>query len=231
MTFWDLEGVPTILRYNQVLPPVFIKGTSMKAIAFDWGGIFTENTFDSSAVQNLSVLCHTTPEIIAKTYFPLMEEFEAGAFDFDSFYIKFVQHSSLEIDSGIFRKTFLGSVKERQAMFKVLNAIPKRYTVGMLSNNVPVLCDRVSTDSRFARIEHFVFSNEIGVRKPEAKAFEHLSQALGVAAQDTVFIDDNRDNIAACEKLGFKGLYLDTFKGFLARWNNLLPDIALELTV
>jgi hypothetical protein len=104
----------------------------MKAIAFDWGGIFTENTFDSSAVKNLSVLCHTTPEVIAKTYFPLMEEFEAGAFDFDTFYIKFVQHSSLEIDSGIFRKTFLGSVKERHAMFGVLNAIPKNYVVGML---------------------------------------------------------------------------------------------------
>jgi FMN phosphatase YigB (HAD superfamily) len=206
------------------------KEMTMKAIAFDWGGIFTENTFDSSAVKNLSVLCHTTPEVIAKTYFPLMEEFEAGAFDFDTFYLKFVQHSSLELDSGMFRKTFLGSVKERSAMFEVLNAIPQGIVVGMLSNNVPVLCDRVRTDVRFSRVDHFVFSNEIKVRKPDAKAFDYLTQALGVSARDTVFIDDNQDNIAACEALGFTGLYLDTFEGFVTRWQQALPGIALQVS-
>ncbi len=196
---------------------------NIKAIVFDWGGIFTENTFDSNAVKNLAVLCNTTPDVIGKTYFPLMEEFEAGAFDFDTYYQKFVEVSGFKLEPGTFRKTFLGSVKERSTMFDVLNAIPKDYTVGMLSNNVPVLCDRVRTDVRFSRIEHFVFSNEVGVRKPDAKAFEHLSLALGIPAEQTVFIDDNVDNIAACEKLGFTGLYLDTFDGFKERWNNLLP--------
>ncbi len=200
----------------------------MKAIVFDWGGIFTENTFDSSAVKNLAVLCRTTPEVIAKTYFPLMEEFEAGAFDFDTYYQKFVEDSSFMLDEGIFRKTFLGSVRERSRMFDVLNAIPKTYTVGMLSNNVPILCDRVRTDTRFSRIEHFVFSNEIGVRKPAPKAFEYLIEALGVPANQTVFIDDNADNIAACEVLGFTGIYLDTFEGFLERWKKVLPKIILS---
>jgi putative hydrolase of the HAD superfamily len=199
----------------------------IKAIVFDWGGIFTENTFDSSAVKNLAALCHTTSDVIGKVYFPLMEEFEAGAFDFDMYYQKFVKASGFDLEAGTFRKTFLGSVKERSAMFDVLNAIPRDYIVGMLSNNVPVLCDRVRTDPRFARIDHFVFSNEIGVRKPDSRAFEHLSQAVDVPAQQTVFIDDNLDNIAACEKLGFIGIYLDTFKGFKERWERVLPAITL----
>jgi putative hydrolase of the HAD superfamily len=201
---------------------------TVKAIVFDWGGIFTENTFDSSAVKNLAVLCNTTPDLIAKTYFPLMEEFEVGTFDFNSFYQKFVSHSGLNIEVGTFRKTFLGSVRERTSMFDVLNAIPETYKVGMLSNNVPVLCDRVRTDPRFARIEHFVFSNEIGLRKPEAKAFEYLTKALGIPATQTIFIDDNADNIAACEALGFIGIYLDSFEGFLARWKETL-DIPLPV--
>jgi FMN phosphatase YigB (HAD superfamily) len=201
----------------------------IKAIAFDWGGIFTEGTFDSSAVRNLAALCQTTPEIIGQTYFPLMEHFEAGAFDFESYHEQFVEKSGFAIDAGVFRKTFLGSVREREAMFDVLNAIPKSYKVGMLSNNVSILCDRVRDDSRFSRVDTFVFSNEIKVRKPDSRSFEALLNALETQAGETVFIDDNPDNSRACEAMGFKALYLDTFENFLGRWKNLLPDIPLPV--
>ncbi|MGL4611599.1 MAG: HAD family hydrolase [Trueperaceae bacterium] len=201
----------------------------IKAIAFDWGGIFTENTFDSSAVRNLATLCSTTPETIGNTYFPLMEHFEAGEFSFESYYRQFVAKSGFAIDAGIFRKTFLGSVRERAGMFDVLNAIPETYKVGMLSNNVEVLCDRVRDDARFGRIDSFVFSNEIKVRKPDPRAFEALLEALGTRAEETVFIDDNADNIKACETMGFKALYLDTFENFWGRWKTLLPEISLPV--
>jgi HAD superfamily hydrolase (TIGR01509 family) len=201
----------------------------LKAIAFDWGGIFTEGTFDSNAVRNLATLCRTTPDIIGQTYFPLMEHFEAGEFDFESYYQQFVEKSGFTLDEGVFRKTFLGSVRERTEMFAVLSAIPETYRVGMLSNNVPILCNRVRDDIRFQRIDTFVFSNEIKVRKPDARAFEELTKALGTPAEQTVFIDDNADNITACEKLGFKAIYLDTFDNFLVRWHEVLPDIPLTI--
>jgi HAD superfamily hydrolase (TIGR01509 family) len=201
----------------------------IQAIAFDWGGIFTEGTFDSSAVRNLATLCNTTTDIIGQTYFPLMEHFEAGEFDFESYYKQFVEKSGFAVDEGVFRKTFLGSVREREEMFDVLNAIPILYKVGMLSNNVEILCDRVRDDARFERIDTFVFSNEIKVRKPNPRSFAELTKALGVPAENTVFIDDNADNIAACEQLGFKAIYLDTFENFLERWQKVLPEISLMI--
>lgn len=199
----------------------------IRAIAFDWGGIFTEGTFDSSAVANLATLLNVDRDEVSATYFPLMEAFEAGAFDFDGFVQRFAERSGLDFEAGTFRKTFLGSVRERPAMFAVLGAVPERYTVGMLSNNVPVLCDRVRDDTRMERVERFVFSNEIGVRKPDPAAFAALSEALGVAPDATVFVDDNADNIAACNALGFRGILLDTFDGFLARWREALPDVPI----
>ena len=201
--------------------------TKIQAIAFDWGGIFTENTFDSSAVKNLSALCRVSEEEVAETYFPVMEEFEVGAFDFDGFYERFTARSGLSPDAGVFRKTFLGSVRERGAMFEVLNSIPQGYRVGVLSNNVPVLCDRVRDDARMSRVEHFVFSNEIGVRKPDPEAFKRLTEALGMPAGATVFVDDNRANIEACERLGYQGILLETFEGFADAWRRLLPDIPI----
>lgn len=197
----------------------------IRAIAFDWGGIFTEGTFDSSATRNLAKLYGVSEERVAATYYPLMARFEVGDFGFDEFYREFGSRSGLEADAQAFRDTFLGSIKERELMFELLAAIPESYTVGILSNNVPVLCDKVRNDSRMKRIEHFVFSNEIKVRKPDPAAFAALSEALELPPANTVFIDDSKDNIAACRELGYQGLLLESIESFVADWQTLLPDI------
>ena len=197
------------------------------AIAFDWGGIFTENTFDSSAVRNLAARAGVSEAHIAETYFPLMEHFEAGAFDFGTFAERFIRETGIDLGASEFRETFLGAVCEREAMFSVLAGIPEHYTVGMLSNNVEELCDRVRNDPRMVRVEHFVFSNEIKVRKPDPAAFAALTEALGRPPEETVFVDDNVGNIAACEALGYRGLLLTSYGGFATAWKRLLPDVPL----
>lgn len=200
---------------------------TITAIAFDWGGIFTEDTFDSSAVRALATRSGKSEDHIAQTYFPLMEHFEAGAFDFATFSERFVQESGVSLNLPEFREIFLGAVHERREMFGVLAAIPGHYTVGMLSNNVAVLCDRVRDDPRMTRVEHFVFSNEIKVRKPDPAAFAALTEVLARPPEETVFVDDNEGNIAACEALGYKGLWLESYGGFAAAWKNLLPNLPL----
>lgn len=200
---------------------------SITAIAFDWGGIFTENTFDSSAVRNLAARANRSEADIAEVYFPLMEHFEAGAFDFETFTERFLSESGISLATPEFREVFLGSVFDRQKMYDVLASIPERYTVGILSNNVAVLCDGVRNDPRTARVEHFIFSNEIKVRKPDPAAFAALTEALGRPPEETVFIDDNPDNIAACEALGYQGLLLESYDGFATSWKTLLPDLPL----
>ena len=156
-----------------------------------------------------------------------MEHFEAGAFDFETFVARFLTESGIPLSAGEFREVFLGSVRDRQKMYDVLASIPERYTVGILSNNVAVLCDSVRDDPRMARVEHFVFSNEIKVRKPDPAAFAALTDALGRPPEETVFIDDNKDNIAACKALGYQGLLLETYGSFAAAWQKLLPDLPL----
>ncbi len=205
----------------------YLKPMTISAIAFDWGGIFTENTFDSSAINNLAHHAQLSTEEIAGVYLPLMEEFEAGAFDFDTFVHRFLRESGAELGGSEVREIFLGSVRERRAMFEVLASIPEHYTVGMLSNNVEVLCDAVRDDPRMSRVEHFVFSNEIRVRKPDPAAFAALTEALAQPVDQTVFVDDNQDNIAACEALGYKGILLTSYDTFATAWRELLPDVPL----
>lgn len=197
----------------------------IRAIAFDWGGVFTEGTFDSSAVHDLAALFGTPVGAVATPYYPLMAEFERGAFDLATFVSRLLQAGSFDAPPERVRAAFLGAVRWREPMAALLRGIPREYTVGMLSNNVPNLCDLVRHDARMERIERFVFSNEIGVRKPDPTAFAALTESLGVRPEQTVFIDDNADNIVACEALGFTGLWVDEVAHFAERWRATLPGL------
>ncbi len=197
----------------------------IRAIAFDWGGIFTEGTFDSRASAALADRCGLPLEAVEDPYYPLMAELEVGAFGLGEFHRRFVDASGCPLDEASFLDAFLGAVRERTAMFAVLGSIPPEYTVGMLSNNVPGLCDRVRDDHRMQRIEHFVFSNEIGVRKPAPRAFAALSEALGVPPSATVFVDDAAANVEAARELGYHAIHLTDMAAFLAGWRALLPDV------
>jgi putative hydrolase of the HAD superfamily len=200
--------------------------SAVRAIAFDWGGVFTIGTFDGRAVSALAALFGLDEERVGAAYYPLMESFEAGRFDLPRFHELLEEELAREVDEALFRAAFLGAPLERAPMYELLAAIPHEYGVAMLSNNVAELCDRVRQDPRMARVEHFVFSNEIGARKPDPAAFTLLAEALGIAPEATVFIDDNEANVAACRTLGFRGILLDTPEGFAARWRDLLPDLA-----
>ncbi len=199
----------------------------IRGIAFDWGGIFTEGTFDSDAVRNLRTVAGVDPERVEAAYFPLLEEFEIGAFDLGGFVDRFKAQTGSRTDEELLAATFLKSGIERKQMFAILASIPDTYRVGMLSNNVPVLCDRVRSDRRMERIENFVFSNEIGVRKPDPAAFAALTSAMDMPAQELVFIDDNAANIQAARELGFSAILLDNMDSFAHQWQELLPGLPL----
>lgn len=198
---------------------------SFDAIAFDWGGVFTEGTFDSSASARLSELVGVEAQRVEPIYLRLMTDFEIGAFRMTGFHQRFCEATGTAPSFDDFRRTFLSSVQERAATFELLDSIPDEYRIAMLSNNVPELCDLIRDDPRMSRVTAFVFSNEIGVRKPAPEAFAALTAAVGVPAERTLFIDDNAANIAACEALGFTGLLLDEPRAFAERWHVALPEL------
>jgi HAD superfamily hydrolase (TIGR01509 family) len=198
----------------------------LRGVAFDWGGVFTVGTFDGRAIARLARLFGVDEAALRPTYLELMELFEIGGFDLPSFTERLSRSLGRDVDAGAFREAFLDAPVERPEMYALVAGLPDELAVGMLSNNVPVLCDRVRDDPRCARIERFLFSNEIGVRKPDAAAFMSLAEALQLAPHEIVFVDDHPGNVAAAQRLGFEALLLDTPAAFAARWRATLPALA-----
>ena len=59
-----------------------------------------------------------------------------------------------------------------------------------------------------ALVDALVLSFEVGAAKPEAKIYRRALDRLGVAADDTVFVDDNADFCAAAADLGISAVQI-----------------------
>ncbi len=59
----------------------------------------------------------------------------------------------------------------------------------------------------FKLFEGIVVSGEEKLVKPDRRIFDVLLNRYNIKANESIFIDDNRDNIIAAEKLGFKTIH------------------------
>ncbi|UDJ82478.1 glucose-1-phosphatase [Kosakonia oryzae] len=57
-----------------------------------------------------------------------------------------------------------------------------------------------------AAADHIYLSQEMGMRKPEARIYQQVLSFEGFSADDAIFFDDNADNIAGAEQLGITSI-------------------------
>jgi putative hydrolase of the HAD superfamily len=63
-------------------------------------------------------------------------------------------------------------------------------------------------------------SQEMGTRKPEAEIYLKVLETEGFSPQETVFFDDNADNIKGAEALGITSILVtgkETIPGYFAK--------------
>lgn len=57
-----------------------------------------------------------------------------------------------------------------------------------------------------AAADHIYLSQEMGMRKPEARIYQKVLELEGFSADDALFFDDNADNIAGAEQVGISAI-------------------------
>lgn len=71
-----------------------------------------------------------------------------------------------------------------------------------------------------AAADKIYLSQEMGMRKPEARIYQAVLQAEGFSAADTVFFDDNADNIEGANQLGITSVLVtgkETIPNYFAK--------------
>jgi len=86
-----------------------------------------------------------------------------------------------------------------------------KYKIGMISNmGFDMLKDLFSEQERAELFDDMVVSSEVGLIKPSWDIFELALEQLGVAADETVFIDDQPANVEGAERVGMKTILFTT---------------------
>ncbi|HLJ76524.1 MAG TPA: HAD family phosphatase [Acidobacteriaceae bacterium] len=79
----------------------------------------------------------------------------------------------------------------------------------VLSNMIPDLLRYMRNSRDFAWLSGFsqlTWSCELGMAKPDPEIYTYTCDKLGVAAAETLFLDDNPKNVRAAEALGIQGI-------------------------
>ena len=122
-----------------------------------------------------------------------------------------------------FYDDFFGGDKMDYAIIDYLRSLQSEYTTALLSNAWDdlrgLLINKWGIDDAFDEI---FISAEMGVAKPDAKIYEMVLEKLGVAPEETVFVDDFIENIEAARKLGMHGIHFQDVGEAMAELRALL---------
>ncbi|KOU55886.1 hydrolase [Streptomyces sp. MMG1533] len=93
-----------------------------------------------------------------------------------------------------------------------------RCRLGILSNSFVGAREREVARYRFDRlVDEIVYSHEIGVCKPDPRAFAIACARLGVRARDCLFVDDFPPNVEAARTAGMRAHLFEGNAGTIAR--------------
>ncbi len=182
---------------------------SIKAVIFDLGGVLVR-TEDREPRAALGLRFDKSYDEMGKVVFNRSSYRasigEISAREHWQFVMRSLNLPDSEIES--FYDQFFGGDVVDFALIDTIRALRPRYTTALLSNAWDdlrqLLVEKWKIDDAFDKI---FISAEIGIAKPAPEIYKMVLEKLGIAPDESVFVDDFIENIEAARKLGMHGIH------------------------
>ncbi len=103
---------------------------------------------------------------------------------------------------------YLGRPNEELIAF--VRELRPRCRVGILSNSFVGAREREQAAYGFPElVDELLYSHEIGVEKPDPRAYAITCEQLGVPPEDCLFVDDVAANVAAARAIGMRAVLFE----------------------
>lgn len=190
---------------------------TIQNIIFDLGGVLLNIDFERSqkAFQQLGVT--NFRDMISPTHAnDLFHALETGM-DIPSFYEQFRKQTGTHFTNEVIEEAWNALLIDfRKESVEKLQQLKPKYQLFLLSNTNEIHVQRIHRMFReqFHGQEfedHFhaaYYSQRIGLRKPDAKAWLHVLNTHALNPAETLFIDDGAANIEAAQQLGMHTVHL-----------------------
>ncbi len=212
----------------------------LRALVVDWGGVLTGDI--GTAVRSWAAQGGIDLEV----YGSIMREWlgpafgaealvnpihalERGELTLPDFEVRLADEltrrtGTVHEAQGLMARLFDGFVRAPDMIGLVRRARLSGLSTALLSNSWGNDYPRDEWDEMFDVV---VISGEVGMRKPEARIYEHTVRLLALRPDECVFVDDLSDNVRAAAAAGLVGVHHRSYDETLAELE-ILFDRALS---
>lgn len=120
----------------------------------------------------------------------------------------------LGLQSVDWQKYYLAAVDPINEMHELLTWAAQHYRIGLLSNIMPGFIAAMKEANLLPDVTYDVIidSSEVGAIKPEEQIYKVAQQQAGCQPEHILLVDDERSNLMAAERMGWRVLWFDDFR-------------------
>ncbi len=181
----------------------------LKAVIFDWGGVLMR-TVDASGrrkwEQKLGLPLYAVDRVVHGSR--SWKQAQSGIITDAEYWVDVATQLGLDDEElAEFREDYFGGDQLDPQMVQFIRELRPRFKTALLSNASPQLRDLLEALDVTDVFDEIVISGEVGVQKPDVAAYRIVLERLGLAPEETIFVDDFIENIDQAQRLGMQTLH------------------------
>ena len=182
----------------------------VKAVFFDFDGVLTKDKTGSlTTLRYLSRQTGIAYDQLRNAFEPFNNDLNLGKTTHDEIWSDLCAALKVHIDKSLLRGAF-ESTPINHEMLELARKLRRHYFVGIITDNKK---DRIDYLKRHldlaAAFDPIVVSAEVGSGKETSSTFARALGHLRIAPDESVFIDNTRQNLVAPRALGMKTVHFD----------------------
>jgi HAD superfamily hydrolase (TIGR01509 family) len=195
----------------------------IKTIIFDVGGVLITPS-EKVTPFIISEICNIPLEIAMSEYTNSHFDLKIGKLKVAEFVDRIWQRYKtgvMPLDLACeYLKYYEKQAVINEEVMELIEKVGKNHKIVAFSNMIDLHFECNMKRKLFRFFHKIYLSSQIGVAKPEKKAFEFVLKDLNVKPGECLFIDDNPENVAIAAGLGISAYHFETapaLEGFLQK--------------
>jgi putative hydrolase of the HAD superfamily len=199
------------------MPP---KGSSVRAVVFDFGGVLCFHPPDERFDPIAREFGISTPDL-QRLFWAHRIPYDAGLLDSRAYWRKIAELAGRAFDESrlpaiIRHEVELWNDFDERVLSWAAHLQARGFRTAILSNLPQPLGEELRATPGFLDpFDHLTFSYELGVVKPQPEIYRHSIEGLGVNPSEVLFLDDRPDNVEGARATGMHSEVFSTWEAFL----------------
>ena len=193
----------------------------IRAVIFEFGGVFTSSPFDAfnryererGFPENLIRRINSANHL--ENAWARFERAELDLDGFDKAFAAEAKALGYDLPGRDVLPLLAGDV--RPDMVEALRRIRTKFRTGCITNNVPSMeavgggrSDTMYRAEIIEMFDHLIESSKVGLRKPDPRIYRMMCEALSVAPEQCVYLDDLGGNLKPARAMGMITIKVDS---------------------